>query len=204
MLIDNLDKTIKMNLQLLAGEGGDGGEGSSSQQSHNNNEGNNSNNSSGDTNKPEQKTYTQEELDTLLNDAKKDLPSEEELNKFKEWKESQKSEEQKKNEKLEAETKARKEAEDKVSTLEAKVECLSKGVSKDSVDDVITLAKSMGTDTLTIDKAIDKVLEKYPYFKSSNETPSLETPGFKVGGSGGNKQPQDNINDAIAMAFGNK
>ena len=145
MLIDNLDKTIKMNLQLLAGEGGDGGEGSSSQQSPNNNEGNNSNNSSGDTNKPEQKTYTQEELDTLLNDAKKDLPSEEELNKFKEWKESQKSEEQKKNEKLEAETKARKEAEDKVSTLEAKVECLSKGVSKDSVDDVITLAKSMGT-----------------------------------------------------------
>ena len=38
----------------------------------------------------------------------------------------------------------------------------------------------MTNDTLTIDKAIDKVLEKYPSFKTSG----TETPGFKIGGSG--------------------
>lgn len=198
MLINNLNTPIKMKLQLLASDGGEGGEGSNPQQSPNDNEGNNP--QEGTNTDP--KTYTQEELDKLLNDAKKDLPTEDELNKFKEWQESQKSEAQKKDEKLEAETNARKAAEDKVSTLEAKVECLSKGVLKDSVDDVITLAKTMVTDTLTIDKAIDKVLEKYPSFKSNLETQA--SPGFRIGGSGDNRKPQDNINDALAIAFGNK
>lgn len=185
MLISKLDNVIKMNLQLLAGEGGneqnpdDGG----------------SEGGGEDT-----KTYTQEELDALLNDAKKDLPSEEDLAKFKEWQENQKTDEQKKNEKFEAEAKARKEAEDKVSTLEAKVSCLSKGVKADFVDDAITLAKTRVTDALTIDQAIDKVLEKHPSFKSS----VTETPGFKIGGSGENGNQQTNINEALAMAFGNK
>lgn len=187
MLIGDLDNVIKMNLQLLAGEGDEGNE---------EDPGDNGSDGGGE----EVKTYTQEELDALLNDAKKDLPSDEELTKFKEWQENQKTEAQKKDEKLEAETKARKDAEDKVSTLEAKVSCLSKGVLADSVDDVITLAKSMINDTLTIDKAIDKVLEKYPSFKTSG----TETPGFKIGGSGDKEKPQDNIKDALAMAFGNK
>jgi hypothetical protein len=187
MLISNLDNVIKMNLQLLAGEGEEGNE-------------QNPDDGGSEGGGEDPKTYTQEELDALLNDAKKDLPSEEDLAKFKEWQENQKTDEQKKNEKLEAEAKARKEAEEKVSTLEAKVSCLSKGVVTDSVDDVITLAKGMVTDTLTIDKAIDKVLEKYPSFKANG----TETPGFKIGGSGDNGNQQTNINDALAMAFGNK
>lgn len=197
MTIGNLDNIIKMNLQLLAGEGEEGNE-------------QNPDNGGSEGGGEDPKTYTQEELDILLNDAKKDLPSEEELTKFKEWQESQKTESQKQNEKLEAETKARKEAEDKVSTLEAKVSCLvsclSKGVKADCVDDAITLAKTMVTDTLTIDKAIDKVLEKYPSFKTSESKKEneIETPGFKIGGSGDNGKPQDNMKDAIARAFGNK
>jgi hypothetical protein len=187
MLISNLDNVIKMNLQLLAGEGEEGNE-------------QNPDDGGSEGGGEDPKTYTQEELDALLNDAKKDLPSEEDLAKFKEWQENQKTDEQKKNEKLEAEAKARKEAEEKVSTLEAKVSCLSKGVVTDSVDDVITLAKGMVTDTLTIDKAIDKVLEKYPSFKANG----TETPGFKIGGSGDSGNQQTNINDALAMAFGNK
>ena len=182
-----IDNVIKMNLQLLAGEGEEGNE-------------QNPDDGGSEGGGEDPKTYTQEELDALLNDAKKDLPSEEDLAKFKEWQENQKTDEQKKNEKLEAEAKARKEAEEKVSTLEAKVSCLSKGVVTDSVDDVITLAKGMVTDTLTIDKAIDKVLEKYPSFKANG----TETPGFKIGGSGDNGNQQTNINDALAMAFGNK
>ena len=73
MLINNLNTPIKMKLQLLAS---DGGEGSNPQQSPNDNEGNNP--QEGTNTDP--KTYTQEELDKLLNDAKKDLPSEDELN----------------------------------------------------------------------------------------------------------------------------
>jgi hypothetical protein len=187
MLIGNLDNVIKINLQLLAGEGEEGNE-------------QNPDDGGLEGGGEDPKTYTQEELDALLNDAKKDLPSEEDLAKFKEWQENQKTDEQKKNEKLEAEAKARKEAEAKVSTLEAKVSCLSKGVVTDSVDDVITLAKGMVTDTLTIDKAIDKVLEKYPSFKANG----TETPGFKIGGSGENGNQQTDINEALAMAFGNK
>ena len=189
MTIGNLDNILKMNLQLLAGEGEAGNE-------------QNPDNGGSEGGGTDPKTYTQEELDALLNDAKKDLPSEEELTKFKEWQESQKTESQKQNEKLEAETKARKEAEDKVGTLEAKVSCLSKGVKADCVDDAITLAKIMVTDTLSIDQAIDKVLEKHPSFKTSES--EKEVPGFKIGGSGDNGKQQDNIKDALAMAFGNK
>lgn len=193
MAIGNLDNIIKMNLQLLAGEGEEGNE-------------QNPDNGGSEGGGEDPKTYTQEELDALLNDAKKDLPSEEELTKFKEWQESQKTESQKQNEKLESEIKAREKAEERASRLEAKVECLSKGVATESVDDVITLAKTMVTDTLTIDKAIDKVLEKYPSFKTSESKKEneIETPGFKIGGSGDKGKQQDNMKDAIARAFGNK
>ena len=78
MLIGDLDNVIKMNLQLLAGEGGEGNE---------EDPGDNGSDGGGE----EVKTYTQEELDALLNDAKKDLPSDEELTKFKEWQENQKT-----------------------------------------------------------------------------------------------------------------
>ena len=91
MLIGNLDNILKMNLQLLAGEGEEGNE---------EDPGDNGSDGGGE----EVKTYTQEELDALLNDAKKDLPSDEELIRFKEWQENQKTEAQKKDEKLEAET----------------------------------------------------------------------------------------------------
>ena len=74
MLIGDLDNVIKMNLQLLAGEGDEGNE---------EDPGDNGSDGGGE----EVKTYTQEELDALLNDAKKDLPSDEELTKFKEWQE---------------------------------------------------------------------------------------------------------------------
>lgn len=198
MLIGDLNNVIKMNVQLLAGEGGEDNPGTGEEP--NGGGESNDNNTSGNGAPSDTKTYTQEELDALLNDAKKGLPSEEELTKFKEWQESQKTEAQKQNEKLENEIKAREEAEERASRLEAKVECLSKGVASESVDDVITLAKTMVSDTLTIDKAIDKVLEKYPSFKAGG----AETQGFKIGSGGSKDNPKNNINDALAAAFGNK
>ncbi len=48
--------------------------------------------------------------------------------------------------------------------LEAKVCCLEKGVDSEFANDVISLAAGYGED---INSAIDKVLEKYPFFKKN-------------------------------------
>lgn len=151
----------------------------------------------------ESKTFTQEEVDNLLKERvarlKKEQPSKEDLKAYNEWKESQKTEEEKKNEALTNAEKARLAAEEKATALEAKVTCLSKGVIATSVDDVVTLAKAMVTDELTIEQAIDKVLEKYPSFKGEQQE---QNTGFKIGA--GAEQTKGNANDALSRAFGNK
>lgn len=52
-----------------------------------------------ETTEKEVKTFTQEQVNTMLAKERKGLPSKEELKKFNEWKESQKSEEEKRAEK---------------------------------------------------------------------------------------------------------
>ena len=153
----------------------------------------------------EEKTFTQADVDNLLKERiarlKKEQPSKEELKAYNDWKESQKTEEEKKNEALTNAEKARLEAEEKATALEAKVTCLSKGVTATSVDDVVILAKAMVTDDVTIEQAIDKVLEKYPNFKGEQQ--QEEQKGFiKIGAE--NQRQKENSNDALARAFGNK
>ena len=151
----------------------------------------------------EEKTFTQADVDKLIRERvarerKNQLPKEE-LKAYNEWKESQKTEEEKKNEALTNAEKARLAAEEKATALEAKVTCLSKGVKTTSVDDVVILAKAMVTDEVTIEQAIDKVLEKYPSFKG--EQKQEEQKGFVIGaGSPKQKESSDN---ALARAFGN-
>lgn len=151
-----------------------------------------------------EKTFTQADVDKLIQERvarerKNQLPKEE-LKAYQEWKESQKTEEEKKNEALTNAEKARLAAEERATALEAKVTCLSKGVVATSVDDVVILAKAMVTDELTIEQAIDKVLEKYPSFKGEQQ--QEEQRGFVIG-AGSSKQ-KENSNDALARAFGNK
>lgn len=156
-----------------------------------------------ETTQTEEKTFTQADVDKLIQDRiareKKNQLSKEELKAYNEWKESQKTEEEKKNEALTNAEKARLAAEEKATALEAKVTCLSKGVIATSVDDVVTLAKAMVTDELTIEQAIDKVLEKYPSFKGEQQE---QNTGFKIGA--GAEQTKGNANDALAAIFGNK
>lgn len=138
----------------------------------------------------EPKTFTQEELDAIVKDkiakAKKGQPSKEELEEFKQWKDSQKTEEEKRTEALNNAEQARLAAEEKATALEAKVTCLTKGVTANSVDDVVILAKAMVNDDLTMEQAIDKVLEKYPSFKGDNQ--QEEQKPFKLGVSTQNKK----------------
>lgn len=155
----------------------------------------------------EEKTFTQADVDRLIQERvareKKNQLSKDELKAYNEWKESQKTEEEKKNEALTNAENARIAAEERANSLEAKVTCLSKGVIATSVDDVVILAKAMVTDEITIEKAIDKVLEKYPSFKGEAKLQEEETQkGFKIGA--GAENLKGNANDALAAIFGNK
>lgn len=197
----NLRKRLGMG-RLLQADGGDGTGGAGSDEG--NPEGGEGTGEGEDNKGGEPKTFTQEELDAIVKDrvarAKKGQPSKDDLEAFNAWKESQKTEEEKKNEALINAEKARLAAEEKATALEAKVTCLSKGVVADSVDDVVVLAKAMVTDEVTIEQAIDKVLEKYPSFKGEQQ--QQEVQGFKIGADG--QKQKENPNDALARAFGNK
>lgn len=152
----------------------------------------------------EEKTFTQADVDKMIKERlareKKSQLSKDELEAYKAWKESQKTEEEKKNEALTNAEKARIAAEEKAAALEAKVTALSKGVKSDSVDDVVILAKAMVTDEVTVEQAIDKVLEKYPNFKG--EQKQEENKGFKIGAEG--QKQKENSDNALAAIFGNK
>lgn len=126
-----------------------------------------------------EKTFTQKELDDIvkqrLDRAKKDMPSKDELKAFREWRDSQKTAEEKAAEKLAEVNAAKDAAEREKSRLEIKVSCLAKGVPADAADDVIALAERFIDDDTTIEKAVEKVLEKYPSFRSATKVPGITT-----------------------------
>ncbi|BDU91769.1 hypothetical protein JJB75_16985 [Clostridium perfringens] len=202
MSISNFNLRKRLGMKLAqddgAGNGGAGSETNSTDNSDGEGEG------TEETNQKEEKTFTQADVDKLIKERlareKKGQPSKEELEAFNNWKESQKTEEEKKNEALTNAEKAKQDAEDRANTLEAKVTCLSKGVLADNVDDVVILAKAMISDDVTMDQAVDKVLEKYPSFKGVQQQD--ENKGFKIGADGGKQK--GNVEDALARAFGNK
>lgn len=201
MFITNFNLRKRLGVgRLLQADGGDGtgGEGNPA--------GNEGSPEEGEGKGEEAKTFTQEELDKIVKErvarAKKDQPSKEELEAFKQWQESQKTEEEKKNKALTNAETARVAAEERALLAETKVTCLSKGVVATSIDDVVILAKAMVNDDLTMEQAIDKVLEKYPSFKGEKEQQEQNQNGFIIGAN--NKKQKVNPNDAIARAFGIK
>ncbi|NSB16463.1 hypothetical protein [Clostridium beijerinckii] len=203
MFIRNLNLRKRLGMSRLmeadAGAGSAGSEGGSAEEIEGGAEENK------EEEKQEEKTFTQADVDKMIKDRvareKKGQLSKEELKAYQEWKDSQKTEDEKKNEKLtQAEIKA-KEAEERALLAETKVTCLSKGVNATSVDDVVVLAKAMVSDDVTIDQAIDKVLEKYPHFKG--EAATEEQKGFKKIGAPGSKGSKAN-EEALKAAFGIK
>nr|DAO91524.1 MAG TPA: Major capsid protein [Caudoviricetes sp.] len=197
-------KNLKMSRLMEADTGVNGGANTGDVDT---NETETDNNNNTQTETKESKTYTQEEIDKIIesrvNRERKKIMNDEEYKKYEAWKESQKTDEEKKNEALTNAENARIAAEEKANNLEAKVTCLSKGVIATSVDDVVILAKAMVTDEITIEKAIDKVLEKYPSFKGEAKLQEEETQkGFKIGA--GAENLKGNANDALAAIFGNK
>ena len=194
-------KNLKMSRLMEADTGVNGGANTGDVDT---NETETDNNNNSQTETKESKTYTQEEIDKIIesrvNRERKKIMNDEEYKKYEAWKESQKTDEEKKNEALTNAENARIAAEEKANNLEAKVTCLSKGVIATSVDDVVILAKAMVTDEITIEQAIDKVLEKYPSFKGEQQ--QEDNKGFIIGA--GAENLKGNANDALAAIFGNK
>lgn len=201
MSISNFNLRKRLGMKLAQDDGaGNGGAGSET----NLTDGAGGEGEGTETNPTEEKTFTQEEVNRMIKDRvareKKGQLSKEELKAYQEWKESQKTEAQKQSEALTNAEKAKQDAEERANTLEAKVTCLSKGVLADNVDDVVILAKAMVSDDVTMDQAVDKVLEKYPSFKGVQQQD--ENKGFKIGADSGKQK--GNVDDALARAFGNK
>lgn len=134
----------------------------------------------GDPEKSTQKTDESKEQSKSSELSKEEKA---ELEEYRKWKESKKTNEEKQKDALTKAEKARLEAESKVSDYEAKFLAIKSGVSADNVDDVIALAKAKVTDTVTLDKAIDEVIKKYPSFKGEIQT---ITTGRKTNNNGSN------------------
>ena len=130
-----------------------------------------------------EKTFTQKELDDIVRNrlerAKKDIPSKEELQAFREWQDGQKADSQNAAEELAAANFAKETAEKDRRALEIRVACLSKGVSPEFADDVIALAERYADENTPIESAVDSVIAKYPAFCGRNSCQSA--PGITTG-----------------------
>ena len=129
-----------------------------------------------------EKTFTQKELDDIvrnrLDRAKKDIPSKEDLQAFREWQDSRAESEQKAAEQFAAFAAEKEASENARRSLEIRVACLSKGVSPEYADDVIALAEKYSDENTSIESAVDSVIAKYPVFcgrASYNAAPGITT-----------------------------
>lgn len=170
----NKKNFMPMNLQFFA-EGADdnadqdnGGAGDADQEDN-----------GGEEEQEPEKYFTQAEMDKAI---EKRLARER-----KKWeKESTKEPEKAPDQQIDPKIKA---AEDKVAELEIKLICYEQGVTKDSVDDVMALARSYAKDDDDIEDAIEKVLKKYPQFKALEKEPEQEPKSWGQRQSG--KTPKD-------------
>ena len=149
---------LKYNLQFHAGEDdGDGSDNAGDNGDDNqddDDQGEDNDNSDDDKKSDKKKYFTQEELDKAIK------------NRLKRERENQKKQTQTKTDKQDnknSDDKA-KDTDDKVSALEAKLLCFEHDVSKDSVSDVVALAKSYVDEDTDFEEAIEKVIKKYPQF----------------------------------------
>lgn len=160
----NMQKKYRtLNLQFFAesGEGDDGGDaGEGDDQDEDD--------SDEDGEDEDKKEFSKKDME---NAVKKRLAREKrKWQREQQKKQSDKDNKEDDNNKEESEdSKARKAAEDRATKAEVKVACYEAGVSKDAVDDVVALARSyMAADEdLDLEDAIEKVVKKYPQFKST-------------------------------------
>lgn len=155
-------KYATINLQFFAEDGDDNGDNSGEGDDQDDED----DSDEGGEDDVDEKKYSQKDIDDAV---KKRLAREKRKWQREQRKSKDKEADDKDNDDEESEdSKARKEAEDRASKAEAKNACYEAGVTKESVDDVVALARSyMSADEdLDLEDAIEKVVKKYPQFKS--------------------------------------
>lgn len=92
---------------------------------------------------------------------------------------------------------ARLEAEQRALRLEAEVACLSAGVSPENTADVIAVAATIdGCES--IDEAVGRVIEKYPFFSAGNKKSAPLTTGIHLAPA--EKSDFNGVEDAFLRA----
>ena len=86
-----------------------------------------------------------------------------------------------------------------IAELKGKVHALSVGVAADCIEDVLALAKSKVGGDITLDKAIDSVIEKYPNFKSEKPHKAIVTSAVATANDEQNTADEARINKIMGI-----
>ena len=86
-----------------------------------------------------------------------------------------------------------------IAELKGKVHALSVGVAADCIEDVLALAKAKVGGDVTLDKAIDSVIEKYPNFKSEKPPKAIVTSAVATANDEQNTADEARINKIMGI-----
>lgn len=115
----------------------------------------------------EERTYTKAQVDAMINNrlakVKKGMPTDAELQAYREWQASQQTEA----EKQAALQQQLQDAQARAAEAEERTACLAAGVKPDSVADAMALARIQVSDDVDFEDALNQVLTKYPSFRAS-------------------------------------
>src|SRR5690625_1110678 len=101
------------------------------------------------------------------------------MEKFREWQDAQKTEAEKQAEQLQKLESDYNSVSEENASLKAQIAAMKSGVKAESVEDVVTLAKTLVDDDTDMNEAIKKVIEKYPHF--AQEEKEEQKPSFTTG-----------------------
>lgn len=210
---EKVERMLKIGMQYFAepGEGKDKPE---------DNDGNSSpDDNNGDNGKPEdkpEKTFSQEQVNKMMAREKNqgrnsvfselgiDPKNEEQINKLKEFIESQKTDTQKA---VETELKANKELDEankKLKIAEAKAEAMMMGVKSQYVEDAITivLSKLSNDDTRDIKSVLSEFKTKYPVWFEDEEGKGSKGTGSSLKGQGKKSEGSGNEKSGLGARLG--
>lgn len=180
-----LEKTIlPLNLQFFAED--DGADDKDDQNDNDDGDFDDSDNNDDNDNKDkEEKKFTQSELSAVATTEKKqgrksafrelgfknEKEAKAEMAEFKKWKESQLTPEQKVQKDLDDSKEATSEAEKRAQAAEEKLAVVIAGVRKDSIDDVLAIARVKVTEDKSLDDVLNEMKkeERYKSFFGSSE-----------------------------------
>ena len=195
-------RLFPLELQYFADDSGNNGNSGDNQNNDNENENNNSNSNSNKNNSNEnEKTFTQEQVNSMMakekNEGKRSVlknlgfKSEEDAKKaielYNALVNSQKSDEEKREEELKKANEEKDSYFNRAEEAENKLSCFQAGVDKDSIDDVLAIAKTKITESKDLDKVLAEMKKETRYasfFVSSQQKKGTGNDPAHSGGSG--------------------